>query len=276
MQEGGRKDPLGDSMDGIFSALLNIGWFIDPLCGPAGLFTWFAPGTILSCGTQGWGDEVAYGFAITVLLALATLPVGLVIGFLVALSSQSEEKSLRLAGGIYTTIFRGLPELLTLFIVYYGMQIAIQQALAAIGFNERVEISAFGAGMIALAVVFSSYCSEVLQSAFKAIPRGQYEAGSALGLSYARTIRLVVLPQLIRIALPGLVNLWMNLLKDTALVSVVGLSDIIRQTGVAAKVTKDTFFFYLIACALYLGLAIISSIAIGFIDRWTKRSEAAR
>lgn len=263
-------------MDGLLSALSSIGSLIDPLCGPVGLFTLFAKGTILACGAEGWGDEVAYGFGITVSLALATLPVGLAIGFLVALASQSEEKSLRLAGGIYTTIFRGLPELLTLFIVYYGMQIAIQRALAAIGFDERVEINAFGAGMIALAVVFSSYCSEVLQSAFQAIPRGQYEAGSALGLSYGKTMRLIVLPQLIRIALPGLVNLWMNLLKDTALVSVVGLSDIIRQTGVAAKVTKETFFFYLLACALYLGLAVISSFGIGFIDRWAKRAEASR
>jgi len=198
------------------------------------------------------------------------------IGFLIALSAQSQEKLLRRSAAIYTTIFRGLPELLTLFIVYYGLQIFVQAALAAIGFQEHVEINAFVAGMIALSFVFSSYCAEVLQSAFKAIPNGQYEAGAAIGLSKTKTMVLVILPQLIRIALPGIVNLWMNLLKDTALVSVVGLTDIIRQTGVAARITKEAFLFYSVACVLYLVLAILSSIAIGFIDRWTKRAGVSR
>lgn len=267
-------------MGGLFSALgtflASLGHLLDPLCGAAGLFTWFGTNTLLACGETGWGDEVAFGFWITISLALATLPIGLAIGFFAALGAQSNETSLRLAAGVYTTIFRGLPELLTLFIVYYGMQILIQSALALLGFDQRMEINAFFAGMIALSVVFSSYCSEVLQSAFQAIPKGQYEAGAALGLGYGRTMLLVVVPQLIRIALPGLVNLWMNLLKDTALVSIIGLSDIIRQTGVAARVTKEAFFFYLLACALYLVLAILSSIGIGLIDRRMRRAEAGR
>ncbi len=98
--------------------------------------------------------------------------------------------------------------------------------LAAVGYDGPVEINTFFAGMIALAVVFAAYCSEVLQSAFQAIPRGQYEAGEALGLRRGQTMRKIILPQLVRIALPGLGNLWMALLKDTALVSVIGLSDI--------------------------------------------------
>lgn len=264
---------------GLSSALGSLGSWIahvlDPLCGPAGILTWFAGSSILACG-DGWGDEIAFGFQVTISLAVATLPLGLLLGFLVALASQSKERSLRLSSGIYTTIFRGLPELLTLFIVYYGLQILIQSALASLGIEQRIEINAFLAGMAALAVVFSSYCSEVLQSAFKAIPKGQYEAGHALGLGHYRTMRLIVIPQLIRIALPGLVNLWMNLLKDTALVSVIGLSDIIRQTGIAARVTKEAFFFYLVACGLYLALAFLSSIAIGVIDRRVRQSEAAR
>jgi amine acid ABC transporter, permease protein, 3-TM region, His/Glu/Gln/Arg/opine family len=267
---------MGGILSAIGSFLASIGHIIDPLCGPVGAFTLLGPSSILSCGADGWGDEIAFGFRVTVALAIATLPVGLTIGFLLALASQSLERTLRAAVGIYTTIFRGLPELLTLFIVYYGLQILIQSILSAMGVEQRIEINAFFAGMIALSVVFSSYCSEVLQSAFKAIPKGQYEAGHALGLSGGSTLRLIVLPQLIRIALPGLVNLWMNLLKDTALVSVVGLSDIIRQTGIAAKVTKEAFFFYLLACALYLALAIVSSFGIGFIERRSKRSEVRR
>jgi polar amino acid transport system permease protein len=267
-------------MSGLFSALGSfwawIGYIVDPLCGPAGVFTWFGQSTILACGDTGWGDEIALGLKTTVSVALLTLPVGLVIGFLVALSQQSEEKSVRLAAGIYTTIFRGLPELLTLFIIYYGMQILIQSVFASFGYEERIEINAFVAGMIALSVVFSAYCSEVLLSAFRAIPRGQYEAGYALGLHHGHTLRLIVLPQLIRIALPGLTNLWMILLKDTSYVSIIGLADILRQTGVAVRVTKQAFFFYIIACGLYLALAIISSVGLSYIERWAKRSEVRR
>ena len=130
--------------------------------------------------------------------------------------------------------------------------------------------------MLALSVVFSSYCSEVLLSAFKAIPNGQYEAGDALGLHRGRTMLLIIVPQLVRIALPGLGNLWMNLLKDTALVSIIGLSDILRQTGVAAKVSKEAFFFYLLACILFLVLAVVSSGGLRLIERWARRSEVRR
>ena len=267
-------------MSGLFAAVVEaVSAFlgtVDPLCGPAGIFTLFGNHSLLACGDAGWGDEIAFGFLVTASLAVATLPVGLFFGFFIALAKQSEERSLRLAANIYTTIFRGLPELLTLFIVYYGLQILVQNLLASIGYDGAVEINAFFAGMIALGVVFSAYCSEVLLSAFKAIPRGQYEAGYALGLHHGRTMRLIVLPQLVRIALPGLGNLWMALLKDTALVSVIGLPDILRQTGVAARVTKEAFQFYAIACLLFLILAFLSSLAFSMIERRTKRSEVAR
>jgi polar amino acid transport system permease protein len=232
--------------------------------------------TLLSFGAEGWGDEIAAGVLVTVSLALATLPLGLAAGFMIALAKQSEERSLRLAANVYTTIFRGLPELLTLFLVFYGVQLGVQRVVALFSPGTSIEINAFVAGMVALGVVFSSYASEVFLSAFRAIPRGQYEGGYAIGLSNWQTMRLVVLPQLVRIALPGLSNLWLILLKDTALVSVIGLSDIIRQAGIAARVTKEAFLFFGIACLLYLVLAIISSIAFGAIERWTGRSEPAR
>src|SRR5690606_29643587 len=138
-------------------------------------------------------------------------------------AKQSAEPSLRMAGNIYTTIFRGLPELLTLFLVYYGVQIGLQSAVRLFRPDATYEINSFVSGMVALGVVFSSYASEVFLSAFRAIPRGQYEGGYAIGLNGGQTMRLVVLPQLIRIALPGLANLWLILLKDTALVSAIGL-----------------------------------------------------
>lgn len=260
-------------MGGFLSAIAGA---LDPLCGPVGLFQLFGQNSLVACGDAGWGDEIAFGVKVTISLALATVPVGLVLGFLIALAAQSQDRLLRLAAGIYTTIFRGLPELLTLFIVYYGAQILVQSVLSSAGVQERVEINAFVAGMVALAVVFSSYSSEVLLSAFRAIPRGQYEAGDALGLRRRRTMRLIVLPQLIRIALPGLTNLWLILLKDTSYVSVIGLADIVRQTGIAARVSKEAFFFYFIACMLYLILAMISSFGLGFVERWARRSEVQR
>ena len=233
--------------------------------------------SLLGFGPAGWGDEILAGVGVTIALALATLPVGLTIGFFVALGKQSEEPTIRLAANIYTTIFRGLPELLTLFIVFYGAQIGIQAAYAAITGSETViQVNAFVSGMIALGVVFSSYASEVFLSAFKAIPKGQYEGGWSVGLSGWHTMRLVILPQLIKIALPGLANLWLILLKDTALVSAVGLSDILRQTGIAARVTKHAFLFFGTACMIYLLLAIISSYFINMISDWAAKSEAAR
>jgi polar amino acid transport system permease protein len=232
--------------------------------------------TLLSWGPQGWLDDIARGAFTTVALALCTLPLGLLIGFFVALGKQAQEPSIRLAANIYTTIFRGLPELLTLFLVYFGIQIGFQQLLLLFGVASKIEINSFVSGMIALGVVFSSYASEVFLSAFRAIPKGQYEGGYAVGLHYGQTMRLVILPQLIRLALPGLSNLWLILLKDTALVSVVGLSDILRQTGVAARVTKEAFLFFALACAIYLTLAIVSSFFIERIELWTKKSGVSR
>jgi polar amino acid transport system permease protein len=232
--------------------------------------------TLLGFGSQGWGDEIASGVLVTVALALATLPLGLAAGFLIALAKQSPERSLRLAANIYTTIFRGLPELLTLFLVFYGVSLGLQRLVQFFDPEAFIEINAFAAGMVALGVVFSSYASEVFLSAFRAIPVGQYEGGYAVGLSSWQTMRLVILPQLIRIALPGLSNLWLILLKDTALVSVIGLADIIRQAGIAARVTKEAFLFFAVACLLYLVLAILSSFVFTVIERWTGRAEAAR
>ena len=130
--------------------------------------------------------------------------------------------------------------------------------------------------MVALGVVFSSYASEVFLSAFRAIPRGQYEGGWAIGLTKWQTMRLVVLPQLLRISLPGLSNLWLTLLKDTALVSVIGLSDVIRQAGIAARVTREAFLFFGTACLIYLVLAILSSFVFVRLEHWTKRMETER
>ncbi|MDD7909057.1 ABC transporter permease [Pseudovibrio exalbescens] len=230
---------------------------------------------MLSFGPDGWGDQIAAGVYITVTLALASLPLGLATGLVLALAKKSAEPSLRAWADVYTTIFRGLPELLTLFLVYYGGQILIQEVLSVFGVTN-FEVSAFFAGMIALSLVFSSYASEAFLSAFRGISQGQYEGAHALGLSKLQTLRLVILPQLIRLSLPALGNLWLILLKETSLVSIIGLNDIIRYSNMAARTTKEPFLFFSIACAIYLVLALISSVGISRLEKWTKRGEAPR
>jgi polar amino acid transport system permease protein len=226
---------------------------------------------LLSFGPDGWGDELAAGAWLTIRLALATLPFGLALGFLVALARRSPHAWLRAIGNGYTTVFRGLPELLTIFIVYFGGQILLQKWLGLLGYAGEVEINGFISGMVALGVVFAAYASEVFLGAFSGIPRGQYEAAYALGLRPVPTLRLVVLPQLIRLALPGLANLWLILLKDTSLVSVIAIDDLLRMTGIAVRVTKEPFFFFGVACLIYLAMSIVSSFGITAIERWSSR-----
>lgn len=226
----------------------------------------------LAWGATGWGDELAAGTLITVSLALATLPFGLAMGLLIALAQRSGEKSLVAAANVYTTIFRGLPELLTLFIVYYGGQIVLQKIINL--FSEvYVEINSFVAGMIALGLVFSAFSSEVFASAFKGIPAGQGEAAQALGMTRWQALRLVTLPQLIRLSIGGLSNLWLILLKETSLVSIIALNDLLRNTNIAVGSTKQPLFFYSVALFVYLVLSLISSKGLGAVEAHVKRGE---
>ena len=225
---------------------------------------------LLQWGPTGWGDELAFGALVTIGLSLATLPLGIAAGFFLALAKQSRDPLVRVSAQIYTTVFRGIPDLLTLFVVYYGSQFLIAAASTAL-FGVAIDFSPFVAGMIALGFVLASYASEVFLSAFRAIPAGQYEAARRSDCRRQAILRLVILPQLVRLALPGLSNLWLSLMKDTALVSVITLNDLLRQTQVAVSSTKQPFFFYAVACLIYLVLSMVSSIGIGRIDAWASR-----
>ena len=208
-------------------------------------------------------------------MALATLPVGLALGFLVALAKRSESKIARAFGEVFSTVFRGLPELLTLFIIYFGGQLLLQ-AIVRLFTDASVEANGFIAGMLALGIVFAAYASEVFTSAFNGIPVGQWEGAKAVGMHRWQTMRLIIMPQLLRIALPGLANLWLVLLKETALVSVIGLDDLLRVTTYAVSNTKEPFFFYFVACMVYLLMSIVSSFGIGAIERWSERGDRQR
>jgi polar amino acid transport system permease protein len=216
--------------------------------------------SLLSFGENGWGDDIAKGALVTIELAVATLPVGLAIGLAAALAKNSNSAILRAAGNVYTTVFRGLPELLTLFIVYYGGQMLLTKLAGMMFEGATVEVNQFVAGVTALGLVLGAFSSEVFYAAIRAVPRGQTEAANALGLAKWQAFRLVVFPQLWRVALPGLSNNWLVLLKDTSLVSVIAITDLMRQTSIAVGVTKQPFFFYLIACLIYLVFSMLSSV----------------
>ncbi|HSI42043.1 MAG TPA: ABC transporter permease [Xanthobacteraceae bacterium] len=214
----------------------------------------------LSFGPDGWGDEIARGALLTVELALATLPFGLALGLAVALAKDSSSLVLNALGNGFTTVFRGLPELLTLFIVYYGGQILLSRLAGLFVEGATVDVNQFLAGVIALGLVLGAFSSEVFYAALRSVSRGQKEAAAALGLPKWTAFRLVVFPQLWRVALPGISNNWLVLLKDTSLVSVIAINDLMRQTSIAVGVTKQPFFFYFVACMIYLLFSILSSV----------------
>ncbi len=220
---------------------------------------------LLAFGPDGWGDEILAGLEVTLLLAVTTAPVALVLGFLLALARRSRRWWLRAFGDAFTTVFKGLPELLTLFIVYYGGQILIAKVVRLFH-DGYVEVSAFAAGVVALGVVAASYASEIFMAALGAIPRGQYEAASALGISRLAILWKVILPQVMKVALPGLGNVWLVLLKDTALVSVIALPDLLRRTQIAVGVTKEPFFFYTVALLLYLFFSLVSVLVLSRLE----------
>ena len=227
----------------------------------------------LSFGSKGWGDELLYGLFLTMRLFIVTLPIGLVLGFLIALAKRSDKTWLSTIANIYTTVFRGVPELLTLFIIFYGGQILLQSIAEIFADDISVDLSAFLAGVIALGFVFSAYASEVFLSAMNAVSDGQSEAARSMGMSWFRTMQKVVFPQIIRHALPGLSNLTLILQKDTALVSILALNELLRETQVAVGNTKEPILFYSVACGLYVLVAFLTSIFLKQVESWANRGE---
>ena len=215
---------------------------------------------------HGFGPALIAGTWMTIQLALAALALGLVLGLLGALAKTSPFVTLRWVGGTYSTIVRGVPELLWVLLIYFGT-ISLIRGIGEIFGIENLALSPFAAGTIALGLCFGAYATEVFRGALLAIPKGHREAGLALGLGKRRIFLKLILPQMWRLALPGLGNLFMILMKDTALVSVIGLEEIMRTSQIAVTASKEPFTLFVVAACIYLGLTVIAMTGMYFLER---------
>ncbi len=216
--------------------------------------------TLLSYGDAGWGDELFQGLLITLALALTTAPFALVLSFLIAWAKNATNPWVSRTGRTYTTIFRSLPELLTLLIIYYQLQSLLNYLSSFFIADANISLNAFVAGVVALTLVFSALGSEIVRSAYQAVGTAQTEAALALGLSKRVTFFKVLLPQMWRHAIPAFGNLWLILLKDTSLISIIAVSDLMRYTNMAIATTREPFFFYSVVALIYIVLAFLSGL----------------
>ncbi|MEM7566447.1 MAG: ABC transporter permease subunit [Pseudomonadota bacterium] len=217
--------------------------------------------SLFAYGAEGWGDELLWGLVITILLAVTSYVVGTLIGLAAGLALASGPRVLRLVVAAYGTVFRSVPELLILFLVYFGAALAIRGLLDLIGIELRVSLNAFSAGVVALSLVHGAYTAEVFRGALNAVPTGLREAAMALGMRPRIAFAKIVLPVALRYAFPGLANLWMVMIKNTPLVSAIGLPDLIGQANTAGQNTKAYFAFFFATLAVYLAISGLSMAA---------------
>ena len=220
---------------------------------------------------QGFGDQLLFGTLMTLRVALGGLLLGLLLGVIGAALKLSRSRIAYGIGAAYTTVIRGLPELLVVLIIYFGSAGMLTRIAGWFGHQEYVELSPLVAGIIALGVAFGAYATEVFRGAIQAIPAGQSEAALACGMTGRQTFFRIVLPQAWRVAIPGLGNLFQVLLKDTSLISVVGLEEIMRKSQIAISNTKEPFTFYFVAALIYLTITVIVMFGQRYAERWAGR-----
>ncbi|MCX5493287.1 ABC transporter permease subunit [Kaistia dalseonensis] len=226
----------------------------------------------LGFGSTGWGGLLLIGALTTLAVTLASLGVGAVLGTLVAWAKLSGNRIAGFVGDAYTTIFRGVPELLVIYLVYFGGSHAVTSAGKALGFEGFLGLPSFLAGAIAVGVISGAYQAEVYRGAFLAVLPGEIEAARAIGMPRLLRFRRIIVPQILRFALPGLGNVWQLSLKDSALVSVTGLAELMRTSQVAAGSTRQYFLFYIVGGCLYLVLTSFSDRAFGAAEAHTGKS----
>jgi octopine/nopaline transport system permease protein len=206
----------------------------------------------LGFGANGWGGLLLAAALTTIAVTSAALAIGAVLGALVAWAKLSKGLLARVVGDAYTTIFRGVPELLVIYLFYFGASTVVSDLAGLIGIPGFFSIPPFLSGALGVGVISGAYQAEVYRGAFLAVAPGEIEAARAVGMGRLLRFRRIIAPQVLRFALPGLGNVWQLSLKDSALVSVTGLAEVMRMSSVAAGSTHQYFLFYLAGAALYL------------------------
>ena len=213
---------------------------------------------LLAFWDTGWGDELFRATLMTIAVSITAMLIGFSFAAIFTPLKLSKFKFLNLIANIYTTVIRGVPELLVIYLFFFGGSGAIMFVASMFGYNDYIEINAFVTGSFAIGIISGAYSTEVFRGAIQSIDKGQFEAAKVLGFSKFKQFYKIVLPQMLRLAIPNLSNVWQITLKDTSLISVTGLVEIMRQSYIAAGSTRDPLFFYSFAAVLYLLLTFIS------------------
>ena len=212
--------------------------------------------------------SILQGALLTVAVSLASLVVSTALGLLGATAKLSGNKALVWVATVYTTVVRGIPELVLLLLIFYGAAIGINSFFESIGTEFILDLNPFVAGVCTLGFIYGAYMTETFRGAILSIPKGQMEAAWAFGMGTTQTFLRITLPQMVRYALPGFTNNWLVLIKATALVSLIGLHDMTYLAKQASAATREPFIFLLFAAALYL---VFTSISLWALKRLNAR-----
>ncbi len=215
---------------------------------------------LLGFGSQGWGGPLLKAAGVTLAAASCGFFLGSLLGICGASLKLARAGVLRTIGHFYTTVFRGVPEILVVYLFYFGGSVVLTNAMNSGGFPGFYSLPAFAIGVIAVGVVSGAYQTEAFRSAFLRLDRGQIEAGTACGMSKLLLLRRIIAPQTLRVALPALGNIWQSVLKETSLLSVIGLTELLRQAGTAAGSTRQPLLFYGAAAVMFLIIGRITGL----------------
>ena len=215
---------------------------------------------------QGFGPLLLQGTWMTLKLAVLSLAVSVLLGLLGASAKLSSHRLLRVPAQLYTTLIRGVPDLVLMLLIFYSLQTWLTNFTDAMDW-EYIEINPFSAGVITLGFIYGAYFTETFRGAILSVPCGQIEAATAYGLKRGQRFRFVVFPQMMRFALPGIGNNWMVMLKATALVSIIGLQDIVYTALSAGRSSQEPFAFLLTVLIIYLVLTGVSDIGLRLLER---------
>ncbi|WP_313473043.1 histidine ABC transporter permease HisQ [Rouxiella badensis] len=214
----------------------------------------------------GYSHVIIQGALVTLELALSSVVLALIIGLIGAGGKLSKNRVISGLFGAYTTLIRGVPDLVLMLLIFYGLQIALNSLTEAIGIDQ-IDIDPLSAGIITLGFIYGAYFTETFRGAFMAVPRGQIEAAVAYGFSGSQIFRRILFPAMMRFALPGIANNWQVILKATALVSLLGLEDVIKATQLAGKGTYQPFYFSIVAGIIYLVFTTLSNGVLLWLNR---------